>query len=302
MNTVSTKFYSDDVTALVVSLDINPYFWCTSSLSFSQFISHVLVFINGLLACNELNQVVIIATGHNSCDYIFDSSSVSKQSFQNGRIQLLCPTILQRLEEFVDKDEQLSKDDDESRRKIHSSMLSGSLSMALCCILIFYRCTENISFWTAASESSSEFLFESLEILCLQGSPDGPEQYVAIMNAIFSAQRSMVPIDSCFIGEQNSAFLQQASYITNGVYSKPQHLDGMFQYLAQIFGTDLYSRNYVQLPRPVGVDFRASVCISWTLSSRFMDLNYLLRRKSVFGQAQLDTGSASDHKRKTPDS
>jgi hypothetical protein len=29
-------------------------------------------------------------------------------------------------------------------------------------------------------------------ILCLQGSPDGPEQYVAVMNSIFSAQRLMV--------------------------------------------------------------------------------------------------------------
>ncbi|KAK4588777.1 hypothetical protein RGQ29_019686 [Quercus rubra] len=40
-----------------------------------------------------------------------------------------------------------------------------------------------------------------------------------------------VPIDSCYIGSNNSAFLQQASYITGGVYQKPQQLDGLFQYL-----------------------------------------------------------------------
>nr|XP_018683987.1 PREDICTED: uncharacterized protein LOC103991438 isoform X4 [Musa acuminata subsp. malaccensis] len=79
-----------------------------------------------------------------------------------------------------------------------------------------------------------------------------------IMNAIFSAQRSMIPIDSCVMGVQHSAFLQQASYITGGVYLKPQQLDGLFQYLSAVFATDLQSRNFLQLPKPAGVDFRAS--------------------------------------------
>ncbi|KAK2975999.1 hypothetical protein RJ640_024760 [Escallonia rubra] len=99
------------------------------------------------------------------------------------------------------------------------------------------------------------------------------QRYVAIMNAIFSAQRSMVPIDSCLIGAQHSAFLQQvaynlywdlyilaakASYITGGVYLKPQLPDGLFQYLSTVFATDMQSRSFLQLPKPVGVDFRAS--------------------------------------------
>ncbi|KAG5521595.1 hypothetical protein RHGRI_033975 [Rhododendron griersonianum] len=58
-----------------------------------------------------------------------------------------------------------------------------------------------------------------------------------------------VPIDSCLLGAQHSAFLQQvalldllidsvcifvqqASCITGGVYLKPQQLDGLFQYLS----------------------------------------------------------------------
>ncbi|XP_020250720.1 RNA polymerase II transcription factor B subunit 4-like [Asparagus officinalis] len=95
-------------------------------------------------------------------------------------------------------------------------------------------------------------------ILCLHGSPDGPEQYVAVMNAIFSAQRSMVPIDSCVVGAQHSAFLQQASYITGGIYLKPPQLDGLYQYLVTVYATDLQSRSFLHLPKPVGVDFRAS--------------------------------------------
>ncbi|KAJ6307008.1 hypothetical protein OIU78_022164 [Salix suchowensis] len=140
----------------------------------------------------------------------------------------------------------------------------------------------------------------------------GLSRYVAVMNAIFSAQRSMVPIDSCYVGAHNSAFLQQASYITGGVYVKPQHLDGLFQYLTTVFATDLHSRSFIQLPRPAGVDFRASCfCHKTTI-----DMGYICsvclsifcnhHKKcstcgSVFGQAQSDTSSASDLKRKAPE-
>lgn len=82
---------------------------------------------------NQLNQVVVIATGYNSCDYIYDSSLASNQSFGNGRMPALCANLLQNLEDFMVKDEQLGKEESEGR--ITCSLLSGSLSMALCCIL-----------------------------------------------------------------------------------------------------------------------------------------------------------------------
>ncbi|KAK3230664.1 hypothetical protein Dsin_002545 [Dipteronia sinensis] len=287
---------ADDVSLVVVLLDTNPFFWTTSSFPFSHFLSHVLAFLNAILTLNQLNQVVIIATGCNSCDYVYDSSKTANQSFGNGRMPTLCATLLQNLEEFMTKDEKLGIEEAEER--ITGSLLSGSLSMALCYIQRVFR---------------SGSLHPQPRILCLQGSPDGPEQYVAIMNAIFSAQRSMVPIDSCYIGVQNSAFLQQASYITGGVHHKPQQLDGLFQYLLTIFATDLHSRSFLQLPKPVGVDFRASCfCHKNTI-----DMGYICsvclsifctRHKkcstcgSTFGQAQSDDASATNRKRKAPDS
>lgn len=84
----------------------------------------VLAFFNSILLLNQMNQVVVIATGYNSCDYIFDSSTSSMQ-----RAELL----LEKLEDFVDKDESLSQED--SVDGVGFSLLSGSLSMALCCIL-----------------------------------------------------------------------------------------------------------------------------------------------------------------------
>ncbi|XP_009363173.1 general transcription and DNA repair factor IIH subunit TFB4 isoform X1 [Pyrus x bretschneideri] len=296
MASAPSKLYADDVSLLMVLLDTNPFFWSSSNLPFSKFLPHVLTFLNSILLLNQLNQVVVIATGYNSCSYIYDSSSDSNQGSDHGRIMpARCSNLLQKLEEFVIKDEQLFKEG--SREGISSSLLSGSLSMALCYIQRVFR---------------SGPLHPQPRILCLQGSSDGPEQYVAIMNSIFSAQRSMVPIDSCYMGSSNSAFLQQASYITGGVYLKPQQPNGLFQYLSTVFATDLHSRAFLQLPKSLGVDFRAS-CFC---HKKTIDMGYICsvclsifckhHKKcstcgSVFGQAQLDASSTSNRKRKTPE-
>lgn len=226
----------------------------------------------------------MIATGFNSCSYLFDSSTSETPRAE---------TLLEKLEQFVKDDELLSQDND-SVNGVGSSLLSGSLSMALCYIQRLFR---------------SGPLHPQPRILCLHGSPDGPGQYVAVMNAIFSAQRSMVPIDSCVLGVQHSAFLQQASYITGGVYLKPQHLDGLFQYLATVFATDLQSRGFLQLPKPVGVDFRASCfCHKSTIDMGFICsvcLSIFCKHHkscstcgSVFGQSQTQDQSLPDRKRK----
>ncbi|XP_030464932.2 general transcription and DNA repair factor IIH subunit TFB4 [Syzygium oleosum] len=295
MASAPSKLYADDVSLLVVLLDTNPFFWSASSLPFSKFISHVISFLNSVLLLNQLNQIVVIATGHNCCDYLYDSSSPVNRSSGTGKLSALSVDLLEKLEEFVIRDEKLLKKEPEGL--IPSSLLSGSLSMALCYIQRVFR---------------SGLLHPHPRILCLHGSQDGPEQYVAIMNAIFSAQRSMVPIDSCFIGAQNSAFLQQASYITGGVYLKPQLLDGTFQYLSTVFATDLHSRRFLQLPKSVGVDFRAS-CFC---HKKTIDMGYICsvclsifckhHKKcstcgSVFGQPQSDAASEPNKKRKAGD-
>ncbi|KAL3730139.1 hypothetical protein ACJRO7_027183 [Eucalyptus globulus] len=295
MASAPSKLYTDDVSLLVVLLDANPFFWSASSLPFSKFISHVISFLNSVLLLNQLNQIVVIATGHNCCDYVYDSSSPASRSVGTGKLSALSVDLLEKLEEFVGRDEKLLKKEPEG--SIASSLLSGSLSMALCYIQRVFR---------------SGPRHPHPRILCLHGSQDGPEQYVAIMNAIFSAQRSMVPIDSCFIGAQNSAFLQQASYITGGVYLKPQLLEGTFQYLSTVFGTDLHSRGFLQLPKSVGVDFRAS-CFC---HKKTIDMGYICsvclsifckhHKKcstcgSVFGQPHSEVASEPNKKRKAGD-
>lgn len=49
----------------------------------------------------------------------------------------------------------------------------------------------------------------SARILVLQASPDVTNQYIACMNAIFSAQRLKVAIDGIAISTVKSAFIEQ---------------------------------------------------------------------------------------------
>ncbi|KAL1309903.1 hypothetical protein HN51_052635 [Arachis hypogaea] len=296
MPSAPSKLYSDDVSLLVVTLDTNPFFWSTFSFPFSEFLSHVLAFLNSILLLSQLNQVVVIATGCNSCTYLYDSSSDKNHGSTTGSMPSLYSDLLHNLEVFLAKDQHLAKPRDNAAGggAPPPSLLSGSLSMALCYIQRAFR---------------SGPIHPQPRILCLQGSADGPEQYVAIMNSIFSAQHSTVPIDSCYIGSNNSAFLQQASYITGGIYYRPPHLDGLFQYFSTVFATDLHSRAFLRLPKSVGVDFRASCfCHKQTIDMGYVCsvcLSIFCEHHdkcstcgSVFGQAQSNVPSSTDRKRK----
>lgn len=92
----------------------------------------VIPFINSLLLLNQLNRVVLIAYGTSSCGYIFDSGEGSS----NGNANAVCSGIIKKLEDFVAKDARLAKGSNgDGSQPATSSLLSGSLSLALCCIL-----------------------------------------------------------------------------------------------------------------------------------------------------------------------
>lgn len=92
----------------------------------------VIPFLNSVLLLNQLNQVVLIATGVNSCGYIYDSAGGGSHG---ANVPAACSEILRRLEEFVAKDRRLGKGPNKVVAGGVSSLLSGSLSLALCCIL-----------------------------------------------------------------------------------------------------------------------------------------------------------------------
>jgi transcription initiation factor TFIIH subunit 3 len=56
-------------------------------------------------------------------------------------------------------------------------------------------------------EEQSQRVIKSSLLPGSSGSPDGPEQHVAVMNATFSTPCSLMPIDSCQVGAHNPIFL-----------------------------------------------------------------------------------------------
>lgn len=90
-------------------------------------------FLNSLLLVNQLNQVVVIATGVNSCGYIYDSEG---QGSEGKKVSAVHSEIIEKLEEFVEGDwKKGGKENSTTVAGSVSSLLSGSLSLALCCIL-----------------------------------------------------------------------------------------------------------------------------------------------------------------------
>lgn len=141
--------------------------------------------------------------------------------------------------------------------------LSGALSRALCLI---HRITSNSS--SNVSHLRKEHSSKP-RILCITGHLDDPTTYVPMMNAIFSAQRAEVTIDSIVINAADSTFLQQAAHLTRGLYfrfnpqsDKKAHgslsSGAVLQYLMQSLTADTSTRSILSIHQPQAIDFRAS--------------------------------------------
>ena len=95
-------------------------------------------------------------------------------------------------------------------------------------------------------------------ILVCQASEDDSEQYVPMMNAMFAAQSANILIDCLSLNERDSSFLQQAAFVSGGVYAKPEKSEHLLQRLLMSFLPDRYARRFLRPPRAGSIDFRSS--------------------------------------------
>eukprot|EP00732_Lithocolla_globosa_P002017 Lithocolla_globosa_v1_NODE_1181_length_2804_cov_32.701346.p1 type:complete len:281 gc:universal NODE_1181_length_2804_cov_32.701346:2739-1897(-) len=129
-----------------------------------------------------------------------------------------------------------------------STRLSAALSQALCYANRVKKKT------TSVYPIKPRFLVVS----CYQTSQD-TQQHIPIMNCIFSAQKAAIPIDIVALGNEDSTFLQQAAYITQGIYIRPDSTDTLFQQLLSLFVIDRHNRQFFKMPHSLQeVDFRAA--------------------------------------------
>ena len=91
---------------------------------------------------------------------------------------------------------------------------------------------------------------------------DVPEQYNAIMNCIFSAQRHDVVVDACVLSPQTSVFMKQAVHLTKGVFlhlaNKAGQPDFVVDLLAVFAPSPQCRRDHLRTPLLEETDFRAA--------------------------------------------
>ena len=145
------------------------------------------------------------------------------------------------------------KRDDDDDEQQHPTSISGAISLAL-------------TYANRIERDPSLRGRVKSRLLVVQASEDDAEQYVPMMNAMFAAQSSNIFIDCLCLNEKESSFLQQAAFVSGGIYAKPEKSKGgpaasredLLERALCSFLPDRFSRRFLRPPRAGSIDFRSS--------------------------------------------
>ncbi|CAI5992999.1 unnamed protein product [Closterium sp. NIES-65] len=233
---------SEDLSLLVLVVDVNPFFWALrppSLPTFHDFLSQLRVFLNAYLLLHSANRAAVIATGH-SCWSAAVSQLLSFATAETERAKREAAAGTAEGGESAGRE-----DGDGGTERMEGVEGNGAMDREM-------RDREGsqeggVSGGREGGESGGKGLVGDQASL-LSGS--------LRLKASVSAVR--VPIDACAIGEADSAFLQQAAFLTGGLYLHSTRPNALLQDLLLVFGVDQFSRDFITLPQPSAVDFRAS--------------------------------------------
>jgi len=219
---------------VVVVVEADPRAWKASEdaggIKVETFAQHLVVYLRALWLLHVDNHVAVFANVGNASHFL--GKMPMERSVEEEQEESDVQVVLRRLREAVEG----------AQDERPSSGFASAFARALCYV----------------HKSREQGAIQSPRILFLRLSADENAQYVSTMNSIFCAQKQKVVVDACLMGQDDSPFLQQAAYLTGGIYLRLSEPDGLLQYLMMAFATDLYSRQYFRMPKQRAVDFRAS--------------------------------------------
>ncbi|EGG01701.1 uncharacterized protein MELLADRAFT_110826 [Melampsora larici-populina 98AG31] len=261
---------TDPADLLIIILDLNPSSWSnfkhqsTSSEEFielTSFLETVLVFSNTHLSIRHENSLAIYASMIGTSELLYSTleNGVKNDSVSGHRDSNTYQTFRVLDDCVSDCVKKLMKVNDQDLKSGQPTGTVNALAKALCHI---NRVTKEE---TRPKDSLKP------RILIISISPDSPGQYIPMMNCIFSAQKSCIPIDVCKITGEDAVFLQQASYLTNGIYYRLEKPKALIQYLTMIFLPGVSIRKSLNLPQQEEVDLRAA-CFC---HRKIIDLGYV---------------------------
>jgi len=222
----------EDVSGIVVLIDLNPLIWeehKKNDFTLAQMLDQLLVFIKSYLLLNRFNHFGAVGYDQDQSIFLVTNFEQHGISYEDTSKQLR-----HNLGTFVDNRINISPS--------QPPKLSSALLMELCYINQIVVKHNDIK----------------PRVLILSSSPDPALQYIPIMNAIFAAKKKNIPIDGCVLASIESPLLQQASYLTGGVYLRVQHPKFLLHYLLSVFLCDRYSRQYLPMPSQSNINFTAS--------------------------------------------
>lgn len=220
----------------MVVLDTNPFAWAAlhDTLPLHTALSHILLFLNAHLSFSHANQVAVIASHTKSASFLYpDPTPAATAAAAAAPIDPYRDANKYRLFAQIEDTVQASLRrllDGTRPETLHGTsetMMAGALSMALSYI---HRAVSNATPAGADKPGVDAPSSMTARILVVSVSGDLATQYVAVMNAIFAAQRNRVPVDICKIAG-DTVFLQQASDSTGGIYMHLKHPEALLQYL-----------------------------------------------------------------------
>ncbi|XP_018608325.1 general transcription factor IIH subunit 3 isoform X2 [Scleropages formosus] len=243
----------DEVSLLVVVVDVNPIWWGQQAqrepeFTLSKCLDSVMVMGNSHLVMNRTNKLAIIASHCQESHFLYPSKhwkagdaagDDAVSSSRDGKYEVLAVTndqISEEVRNLMARTEVKGHQTD--------TLLAGSLAKALCYI---HRVSKELE---AGQEMKSR-------ILVIKAAEDCALQYMNFMNVIFAAQKNSIVIDACVLAT-DSGLLQQACDITGGLYLKIPQKSALAQYLLWVFLPDANQRSQLVLPPPVHVDYRAA--------------------------------------------
>uniref|UniRef100_UPI00398EB910 general transcription factor IIH subunit 3 isoform X1 n=2 Tax=Pristiophorus japonicus TaxID=55135 RepID=UPI00398EB910 len=250
----------EDISLLVIVVDVNPIWWGQQILNESQFtlskcMDAVMVMGNSHLVMSRSNRLTIIASHSQESRFLYPGKHWKPGSFsensdlssaestfsgsKDGKFELLAlgnDIITEEVKDLMAKTE--------VRAQMTETFLAGSLAKALCYI---HKVNKELE---VGHELKSR-------ILVIKAAEDSAAQYMNFMNVIFAAQKQNILIDACVL-DSESGLLQQASDITGGLYLKIPQMLSLAQYLLWVFLPDPEQRSQLVLPPPVHVDYRAA--------------------------------------------
>ncbi|XP_029686012.1 general transcription factor IIH subunit 3 isoform X3 [Takifugu rubripes] len=245
-------FADDEISLLVIVVDVNPIWWGQqaqreSEFTLSKCLDSVMVLGNSHMAMARTNKLAVIASHCQDSHFLYPSNKL--QGGENGEENTSCSgdgkyELLSIANNSIAEEMRNLMLKTEVRGNSNDTLLAGSLAKALCYI---NRVSKEME---VGQETKSR-------ILVIKAAEDCALQYMNFMNVIFAAQKQNILIDACVL-DMDSGLLQQACDITGGLYLKIPQKAALAQYLLWVFLPDTEQRSQLLLPPRAHVDYRAA--------------------------------------------